>query len=164
MPLLSSHARRKKIRFFLDGIPRDAAVLEVGSGSCWVGQYLRANGWTNYTGLDLVPPAEVVGDVLEWQKLGLRAGSFDWIIAFEVVEHVDCFQACYDLLKPGGRLAITTPLPHMDWLLKFLEALGLNQRRTSPHSNLVYLDRVPLFAHKEIRRVAGLSQWAVFTK
>ncbi len=164
MPLLSDYARRRKIRFFLDPLPKSARILEVGSGGGWVGDYLRANGWTNYVGLDIVPPADIVGDVRDWRALGLEEASFDAIVAFEVVEHVDCWQACHDLLKPGGRMLITTPLPHRDWVMKTLEALGLNQRRTSPHDHLTYLERVPLFAQKEVKVVAGLSQWGVFTK
>lgn len=164
MPLLSDIARKKKIDYFLRDLPKSARVLEVGSGSGWVGAYLKTHGWTNYVGLDVVPPADVVGDVREWRTLGLTAGSFDAIVAFEVVEHVDCFAACRELLAPGGKLLLTTPVPHRDWVMKGLEAVGLNQKRTSPHDHLVYLDRVPGFADKRVKVVAGLSQWGVFVK
>ncbi len=52
----------------------------------------------------------------------------------------------------------------MDWLLKITEALGLNQRRTSPHDHLVDLHSVPGFRQKTIRIVLGVGNWAVFTK
>jgi 2-polyprenyl-3-methyl-5-hydroxy-6-metoxy-1,4-benzoquinol methylase len=164
MPLLSTLARRKKERFFFHDLPKTARILEVGCGAGWVGEYLERHGWHNYVGLDIVPPADVVGDVRDWANLGLEADSFDAVAAFEVVEHVDCFRACYDLLKPGGRMLITTPLPHRDWVMKALETCGLNQKRTSPHDHLVYLNQVPLFAEKRVKTVAGLSQWAVFVK
>ena len=164
MPLLSDIARRKKIKYFLDPIPKDAAILEVGCGSKWVGEYLRGHGWTNYTGLDLFPPADVVGDITRWRELGLKPESFDVIIAFEVIEHVDCFQECYDLLKPGGKLLLTSPVPHMDWAMKTLEALGLNQKRTSPHSNLTYFSRIAKFEPVELKTKAGLAQWGVLRK
>ena len=48
------------------------------------------------------PPADIVGDVRNWRSMGLAEGSFDAIVSFEVVEHVDCFRECYDLLRPGG--------------------------------------------------------------
>jgi hypothetical protein len=48
--------------------------------------------------------------------------------------------------------------------MKGLEAVGLNQKRTSPHDHLVYLDKVPGFADKRVKVVAGLSQWGVFVK
>ncbi|MFO1490474.1 MAG: methyltransferase domain-containing protein [Kiritimatiellia bacterium] len=164
MPLLSDIARRRKIDFFLKPIPKNAAILEIGCGSRWVGEYLTGNGWTRYTGLDLVPPANIVGDIKEWRKLGLAAESFDVIIAFEVVEHVDAFQECHDLLRPGGRLLLTTPVPAMDPVMKLLEWVRLNQKRTSRHDHLVDLRHVRQFADKKIRVVSGLSQWGVFTK
>jgi 2-polyprenyl-3-methyl-5-hydroxy-6-metoxy-1,4-benzoquinol methylase len=164
MPLLSDIARRKKIKYFLDPIPKDAAILEVGCGSKWVGEYLRGHGWTNYTGLDLFPPADVVGDIKRWRELGLEPESYDVIIAFEVIEHVDCCQECHDLLKPGGKLLLTSPVPHMDWAMKTLEALGLNQKRTSPHSNLTYFGRIPKFEPIELKTKAGLAQWGILRK
>jgi SAM-dependent methyltransferase len=164
MAYLSDIARRRKVRYFLEGIPKDASILEIGSGSGWVGEHLRQHGWTSYVGLDVVPPADIVGDVRDWRQLGLRAASFDAIVAFEVIEHVDCWEACHELLKPGGRMLITTPLPHRDWVLKILESLRLNQRRTSPHDHLVYLREAPIFQQRQVRVVAGLSQWGVFAK
>src|SRR5271165_6155901 len=110
MPLLSRYAANKKIDYFLRTIPKDAAILEIGAGSGWAGKYLQDNGWTNYLGLDLFPPADLVGDIRHWSDLGLEAGSFDVILAFEIVEHVECFQECYELLKPGGMLMVTTPV------------------------------------------------------
>ena len=164
MPLLSDYARDRKIRYFLDPIPKDARILEIGCGSGWVGQHLKAGGWKQYVGMDLVPPADVVGDIKQWRRLGLEPASFDVIIAFEVVEHVDCFEECHDLLKPGGRLLITTPLPRMDWAMRALERFGLNQKRSSPHDHLVALGDVPRFPHKQVRIVAGLAQWGILEK
>jgi SAM-dependent methyltransferase len=129
-----------------------------------MGRYLKCGGWQHYESLDLVPPADFVGSILDWQELGLQPESFDVIIAFEVVEHVDCFEACYQLLKPGGRLLLTTPVPRMDWALRILEAVGLNQKRTSPHDHLVDLRNAPCFARKDVKIVAFLSQWGVLWK
>lgn len=157
-------AQRKRLQFFRPYLQPSDAILEIGSGSGWMKEALRRDGFTNYTTIDLFPPADIVGDINEWRQLGLRPESFDVIIAFEVVEHVDCFQACLDLLAPGGRMLITTPVPETDWILKITERLGLNQRRTSPHSNLVHLRKVPGFDKKQIKIVMGLGQWAVFYK
>lgn len=164
MPLLSEYARKKKAEYFINRIPKHCNILEIGCGSCWVGEYMKRNGWDNYVGLDIVPPADIIGDIREAAELGLKESSFDYIIAFEVIEHIDCFKECHDILKPGGQLMITTPLPHMDWALKLLEYVGLNQKRTSAHSNMIYLEDVPYFDNKDIK-VAGLtSQWGIFTK
>ena len=164
MPILSDIARRKKAAFFLDPLPAGSRVLEVGAGGGWVGELLTSREQIHYTGLDIVPPADIVGDVRAWRELGLEAESFDAVIAFEVVEHVDCFAACRELLKPGGKLLLTTPVPSRDWVMKSLEALGLNQKRTSPHVHLVDLNTVEGFSRRDVKRVAGLSQWGVFVK
>lgn len=164
MPILSDIAQRKKIEYFLNPLPRDAAILEIGCGGRWVGDYLRKAGYTGYVGNDLFPPADIVGDIRQWQNLGLKPESFDAIVAFEVVEHVDLFQEAYDLLKPGGQLLLTSPVPEMDWAMQLLEAVGLNQKRTSPHDHLIDFRAIPLFEQTSIRRVAGLSQWGIFRK
>lgn len=164
MPLLSSYAQQRKIKYFLGPIPKDARILEIGCGSGWVARYLKDNGWTNYVGLDLVPPADIVGDIRDWKRIGLTAASFDIVIAFEIVEHVDCWKACSELLRPGGKMLVTTPLPHRDWILRILETMGLNQRRTSPHDHLTYIDRIPYFSKRDVRVIAGLSQWAILTR
>ena len=128
MPLLSKYAQKKRIDYSVKGIPKQARILEVGCGNGWFGNYLKSNGWENYVGLDIVSPADIVGDILDWRKLGIEEQSFDLIIAFEVVEHVNCFQEFFDILKTGGLLILTSPVPHMDWLCKLLEAIGFKTK------------------------------------
>ena len=164
MPLLSNYAKGRKIEYFFKKIPKQANILEIGAGSGWAGNYLKKNGQNNYIGIDILPPADLVGDIRDWKKLGLKEQSFDVIIAFEVVEHIDCFKECYELLKAGGKLMLTSPLPHRDWVLNLLELVGLNQKRTSSHSQLVYFKDVPYFKYKDIKIVGFLSQWGIFTK
>lgn len=163
-PLLSLYAQKKKIRYFIQDIPKDAKVLEVGCGSRWLGEYMRSQGWLHYQGIDLQPPADIVGDIRQWRKLGMQEKSFDYIIAFEVVEHVHIFNECSDLLKDDGVLMLTTPVPHMDWVLKILETVGLNQKRTSPHDHLLYVNTVEHFSPLELRTIAFLSQWGKLKK
>ncbi len=115
----------------------------------------------HYTGIDLRPPADIVGDIRQWRRLGLRPESFDVVIAFEVVEPVDCLKDCYDLLQPGDLTMLTTAVPCMDWALKLLEKIGLSQTRTSPHDHLVRVSRVAGFEHKKVRIVGLMSQWAI---
>ena len=59
---------------------------------------------------------------------------------------------------------VTMPIPHMDWAMRLLEWLGLNQKRTSPHDHLVCLKNVPQFTDKKIKYAAFLAQWEVLTK
>jgi len=121
-------------------------------------------GFTDYVGLDVAGTADVVGSVLEWKGLGIEPASFDVIVAFELIEHVDCVQEMFDMLKPGGVLMLTSPVPHMDWLCLLLEWFGLCQKRTSPHSHLTYFMDLPLFEPIDIKIVAGIAQWGKFRK
>ncbi len=158
---LSDYARRKKLEFFFRDVPKVAAILDVGCADGWVGRWLQARGWSDVTGADLEPPADVVGDINRWRELGLPAGSFDVVVAFEVVEHGDFAAALRDLLRPDGRLLVTTPVPRLDWACRLMESAGVLQRRTSPHSHLVDLRRYPGFRVVD-RRVKGfVSQWGV---
>ena len=157
--------QKKRIEYFLKNISKEAKILEIGCGDGWLGDYLKHNGFNGYVSIDIAAKADIAGNICNWRNIELlNEASFDIIIAFEVVEHVDCFQACYDLLKPGGRLMLTTPIPHMDWIMKILECLGLNQKRTSPHDHLVYLNDVKWSGHKNINIIWFLSQWGIFTK
>lgn len=162
MALMEKIVRHQKTRWLLSRIHPGSRILEIGCGSGWVKAALKGVG--TYVGLDMNPPADIVGDVRNWRSMGLAAGSFDAIVCFEVVEHVDCFRECYDLLRPGGIMFCTTPAPRWDWMLQILEAVGVNQKRTSSHDHLIDLNRAPYFSHGEIRRFLVMSQWAVFTK
>ncbi len=96
--------------------------------------------------------------------MGIKPESFDVIMAFELIEHVDCTQEFFDILRHGGLLMLTSPVPHMDWLCQAFESVGLNQKRTSPHGNLVYFKELKLFQPVEIKIVGGMAQWGTFRK
>ncbi len=158
---LSNVARRGKVKFFLDRIDRDARILDVGCADNWFKRAAAAKGWTNVTGLDLKPPADIVGSVFDWEDLGLQAHSFDVIVAFEVLEHGDFSLPLWELLKPDGVLFATTPVPRFDPVCKLLERARLLQRRTSPHSHLTDLRKLARFEMVDRRIKAVISQWAI---
>lgn len=164
MPLFAKLLQKMKSKYFLKQMSIDNKILEIGCGNGWVKKYCVNNGYKNYMGIDINPPADIVGDIRNWENLGLQKGSFDTIIAFEVLEHVDCLGECYELLKPGGKLMITSPMPHMDWLLKIFEKIGFVQKRTSPHIHLIYFRNINIFSKKIIKNIAFVSQWGIFTK
>lgn len=47
------------------------------------------------------------------EELRSKAGQFDVVLSTEVIEHVynprGLLKTCYDLLRPGGALVLTTP-------------------------------------------------------
>jgi 2-polyprenyl-3-methyl-5-hydroxy-6-metoxy-1,4-benzoquinol methylase len=164
MQILSSIARKLKKTYFLDAVSKDDMVLEVGCGDGWVGKYLRERGVRQIISIDINPPANIVGDIREWRSLGLVTQSFDVIVAFELLEHVDCMEDCFALLKPGGRLMVTTPYPPADRILEKLEKFKLNQPRTSPHDHLMYLKEDAQFQVLRRWRPIYMSQWCIFRR
>ncbi len=165
MAVLSAIAQRKKLEYFFSKIPKDARILEIGCADGWVGKWAVTHGWKNFTGIDVIdggytyPHEFIHGDINQWHKIGLKKESFDVIIAFEVIEHGDFYDAMHDLLKPGGKLYVTTPVPHMDWLCQTFEAFHLNQKRSSEHSHLIYLKDIPRFKLTKRQVKALMSQW-----
>lgn len=160
-PLISDLSRRNKLKLFVKHAPKNASVLEVGRGDGWFSARLKEKGF-RVTTLDLVEPADIVGDVLDWRSLGLAAGSFDAVVALEVIEHVDCAEALTALCKPDGIIFLSSPHPEWDWAMLLLERIGANQKRTSPHDHLVNFRRLP-WKPLELRRPAWIHQVGVFS-
>jgi 2-polyprenyl-3-methyl-5-hydroxy-6-metoxy-1,4-benzoquinol methylase len=158
---LSRAIREKKCSYFFSYVSKDAKILDVGCADGWVGRWAREHGWTDLTGLDVVPPADVVGEIERWDELGLGPHSFDVVVAFEVVEHGDFAGHLHELVKPGGLLLVTTPRPQWDWLCQVLEWMRILQKRTGPHSHLVDMPDYPGFQVVAYTVRGLVSQWAV---
>lgn len=158
---LAERTRRQKLEFFFSHIDAGARILDLGCADGWVGRWARDHGFDDVTGIDLSPPADIVGDIRDWRSLGLEPHSYDVVIAFEVVEHGDYAAAIRAVLKPAGRLMATTPVPRWDWVCRLAEGVGLFQKRTSPHTHLVDLRHYPGFTCDQRAVRAGVAQWAI---
>lgn len=99
-------------------IDEGARVLEVGSG---VGNFATAIPGRHYVGLELNEGAvrQAVSQNRNVQLVSLRdhlrenAGSYDWVVSFQVLEHVEDVHGfigdCVQALRPGGQLALSVP-------------------------------------------------------
>ena len=105
----ASYAFRDKLAEFLDENVSGGAILDIGSAR---GSYTKEH-FQNVTTLDLVPPADVIGSIME---LPFDDASFDCIVCLETLEHVkDPFKALsevYRVLKPGGKFVGSAPFTY----------------------------------------------------
>jgi 2-polyprenyl-3-methyl-5-hydroxy-6-metoxy-1,4-benzoquinol methylase len=107
----------------LNGLARDAAVLDLGCGAGQMLRLLKDNGFSNASGVDASTEQvslavdrglnATVGDVFEC--LRESQSSLDAVIALDFVEHFDkseqipLFESIHTALRPGGRLILETP-------------------------------------------------------
>jgi SAM-dependent methyltransferase len=119
-PPLWDHQRHILRRLFLAirnsltrlGIGKDTMVVDLGCGDC---PYQAFFADCNYIRCDLSGDIDVT--IRPGQPLDLPSGCADVVVSFQVLEHVwdlDWYlNECKRLLKPGGRLVLST---HGTWL------------------------------------------------
>jgi len=103
---------------------RDVRILDLGCGQGMLVRFLRANGYSQVTGIDV--SADQIALAHELGTDGVReadlfetaeaeAGRWDVVVALDVVEHFDrpdvqrLFSALARLLRAGGTLVLRTP-------------------------------------------------------
>jgi ubiquinone/menaquinone biosynthesis C-methylase UbiE len=99
---------REKLYEFLEQSSPSGKILDIGSARC---NYPKDHfGGENVTTLDLEPPADVIGSVMQ---MPFADGTFDSIICFETLEHVEnpfkALDEIYRVLKPGGKFIGSAP-------------------------------------------------------
>ena len=99
-------------------VPAGACVLDVGAGAGAFSQRLTDAGYA-VTALD-IDPEKWLPQAIPFLKLNIDAGivasvktQFDAVCCLEVIEHVEnswnLLREIYTVLKPGGRLILSTP-------------------------------------------------------
>jgi 2-polyprenyl-3-methyl-5-hydroxy-6-metoxy-1,4-benzoquinol methylase len=150
-------ADRRKLGFLLPELATGDRILDLGCGGMWLTRFLRERGF-DCTGIDLHPPADIVANI---NDAGFAPGSFDVVVALEMLEHEDCTEEIRGILRPGGKLIVSTPSPRWDWALWLGEQVGVCQARSSPHSNLFWLPDLP-FRLVRSESLLGVVQLGVY--
>ena len=107
-------------------------VLDIGCRSENL-KYVLANREIHYYGLDLYPPADIVGNL----EMGLpfEDASFDTVVALDVLEHTDnIYKACNELCRVARNYVLIT-LPNayeVKSRLTFLFGRGLSAKYGLP--------------------------------
>jgi 2-polyprenyl-3-methyl-5-hydroxy-6-metoxy-1,4-benzoquinol methylase len=150
--LLSPFLRSRRIaavRRFLD----EGNLLDVG---CGTGELARDVDPTRYLGIDRDEESVAIGRrkfpahrflTLAEFSSSPHASQFDQIVGLAVIEHVDDPQrwlaSLRTLLKPAGRVILTTPHPSARGLHEFGAAIGLFSREgAKEHRGLIDRQRM----------------------
>jgi SAM-dependent methyltransferase len=133
------------------GLPADARVADIGTGTGANLRLLKQLGFTNVTGIDPSEDAarwcaeKGLGDVQagDARALPLADRSVDLVIATDVVEHVEDDQRAvseiYRVLRPGGIVLFTVPAFPSLWGLQ--DEVSHHYRRYRMGPFLKMLDR-----------------------
>jgi 2-polyprenyl-3-methyl-5-hydroxy-6-metoxy-1,4-benzoquinol methylase len=104
------------------GLTRESRVLDYGCGNGLFVQFLRGQGYAHVAGFDAYAP--------QYQDRGVLDQTFDLIVSFDVIEHVeqprDFVTELAGRLRAGGLLVIGTPNAQR-LSLSFPMALELHQ-------------------------------------
>ena len=101
------------------------SFLDLGCGSGWLCASLAERGATHVVGIDVKEPDVAHGANWRFQRVDLEgsrwpadvlkpeSGRFDFILAFDVLEHLTSparfLGACHELLRDTGHLVLATP-------------------------------------------------------
>jgi SAM-dependent methyltransferase len=109
--------RRHATLALLAGMP-NGRVLDAPCGDGTLSRELSAHGWRTWAA-DIEPVAFDEGDGVRFLRLDLDAplpfsdGAFDAVVSLEGIEHLHsparCLAEFCRVLRPGGRLVLTTP-------------------------------------------------------
>jgi len=118
-------------------------VLDLGCGRGQLLRMLAARHPADYTGLDAAPEVATSGWTYRSGDLTARLpfadGSFDLVVAGEVIEHVphpdDLLREARRVLAPGGTLVISTP-NLVCWANRVLVPLGVQPLFTETSSHV----------------------------
>lgn len=106
----------------LDGIDRNARILEIGAGGGFLLEELWWRGFRNLTGSDITSTSlaemrrreghiDAIG--ADAESLPFRSRSFDVVISSDVIEHLPQVNShlseVHRILRPGGRYLLKTP-------------------------------------------------------
>jgi SAM-dependent methyltransferase/uncharacterized protein YbaR (Trm112 family) len=120
----TAHSERRLREYILSQIPKDtASILDVGSGSAWLAKKFQGSETficsmdativNTVKALEKYPSAKHSAVVADAFALPFKKGSFDCVVAAEIIEHVPDPKAFVHsllrVIKPGGALIISTP-------------------------------------------------------
>jgi len=94
-------------------------------------------------GVDIMPASYVDVVTNLNHKFPFEDNSYDMVLAMEIIEHVHSpfffLEECFRVLKPGGKLILTTP--HAPSIIQFMQTYEPFYKDLDEHPHLFYLDK-----------------------
>lgn len=161
LPWLTRYARTGRLKFFKRAIAdQRLRVLDIGCGDGWFVTACMTGTLCNCIGVD---PHYGNGIRASAENLPFPNNSFDCVVLWEVIEHIkpECYAEIERVLRPGGKIILSTPIPRWNWLVELCERLGFVRALGTPHINLLDVKTLPwnLCARSNI---LGIDQLACF--
>jgi 2-polyprenyl-3-methyl-5-hydroxy-6-metoxy-1,4-benzoquinol methylase len=164
-PFLRSRRFAAARRFLTRG-----SLLDVGCGTGELARYIDAS---RYLGIDRDEQSIAIARKrfsahrflsLDEFNSAPNQSQFDQIIGLAVIEHVDDPQQWLGwlrtLLKPGGRIVLTTPHPSVRYLHEFGAAIGLFSREGArEHRELIDRHRITALAEASGFRIRHFQRF-----
>ncbi|MCD6352835.1 MAG: class I SAM-dependent methyltransferase [Proteobacteria bacterium] len=110
---------KKPLEILKKEVGQGDSILDIGAGNRVIGEKIKKALGINYKSMDVDRK-----QFHDYHSLDEIEESFDAILLFEVIEHLDLeegvelIRKIYSLLAPGGKLFLTTPNlyhPHRYW-------------------------------------------------
>lgn len=149
-PILENFLSFLRFRKIIRHIPSNSKVLDMGCG--YRGKFLTTikNNISSGTGLDISVDPILSNDKIKLLSCDLNkplpsdANEFDVVTSLANLEHLDnpleMLREIYRVLRPGGKLLLTTPSIHGKLILEFLAFMRLiSPREIEDHKN--YFDK-----------------------
>lgn len=168
LPWLTRYARLRRLTFFMrciykgGGISLRYKVLDIGSGDGWFTSACLKSTLCDCIGVD---PCYGPGIRAGAEKLPFADGTFDCVVLWEVIEHIkpECYEEIERVLRPGGKIILSTPIPRWNWFVELCERLGFVRALGTPHINLLDVKTLPwdLCARSNILHIDQLACFEV---
>ena len=168
----TEHSERRLREYILSQIPKSVkSILDVGSGSAWLAKEfmgkevfvcsLDATIINTSKAIENYPSKYHAAVVADAYKLPFVDGSFDCVIAAEIIEHVvdpaEFIKELMRVLSPGGALILSTPYKEV---IRYALCIHCN-KKTPLNSHLHSFDENKLCALYSSGS-AGSFEWKAF--
>lgn len=161
MYLITEYVANSRIKLSKRFLKSHYLVLDAGCGNMNILKKLKRKV-KSIIGVDLKAPCNVMSNL---NKLGFKDNTFDAITCFEVVEHCNCWDELFRVLKPGGILIVSTPAPNTDWIRRILLKTNLLENQDfEHHDHIVDLRKLNYKPCLYKKMFLNTSQFGIFKK